>query len=65
MGRLFHVLQISGDFQFGSSTTVDYLSAALTAVGRRDHALYNLFLCEERVANMRQALNVREGLSFV
>ena len=66
LGSLFHVLQASGACQFGYlSTTVDYLPECLSAVTGHAYSMDELLLCGERIANVRQAFNVREGINML
>jgi aldehyde:ferredoxin oxidoreductase len=66
MACLFHTLQASGACQFGYlSTTVDFVPESLSAVTGRDYSLDEALLCGERIANVRQAFNVREGINML
>jgi aldehyde:ferredoxin oxidoreductase len=66
LGNLFHALQASGACQFGYlSTTVDFLCTSLHAVTGHPYDQRELLLCGERIANLRQSFNVREGINFL
>jgi aldehyde:ferredoxin oxidoreductase len=66
LGNLFHVLQASGACLFGYlSMTVDFLPEWLTAVTGHDYSLDELLVCGERIACLRQAFNVREGVNLL
>ena len=65
LGAMSHVMNASGLCLFGYlSTTYDLLQDSLTAVTGVEYTLNDLLLCGERIANMRHAFNVREGISF-
>ena len=66
LGNLFHALQASGACQFGYlSTTVDFLPKSLHAVTGHPYDQEELLLCGERIANLRQSFNVREGINLL
>jgi aldehyde:ferredoxin oxidoreductase len=59
---LAHVMQASGICLFGYlSTRVEFLPELLTAVTGHYYTLADLLIVGERIANIRQAYNVREG----
>jgi aldehyde:ferredoxin oxidoreductase len=65
-GSLFHALQAAGICLFGYfATTAGFLPESLGAVTGLSYTLDDLFLCGERIANVRQAFNVREGMNFL
>jgi aldehyde:ferredoxin oxidoreductase len=62
ISNLNHVSNASGICLFGYlSTRVELLPEFLTAVTGHNYSLEELLLAGERIANMRQAFNVREG----
>jgi aldehyde:ferredoxin oxidoreductase len=66
LASLFHVVQAAGACQFGYlSTTFDYIVQALAAVTGHAYTYDEVLLCGERIANLRQAFNVREGINLV
>ena len=66
LGNLFHVLQAAGACLFGYlSMTVDFLPEWLSAVTGHDYSLDELLVCGERIANVRQAFNLREGINML
>lgn len=63
---LFHVLQAAGGCQFGFlSTKVDFLQDSLSAVTGHEYSYEEVLLCGERIANLRQAFNIRENINLV
>lgn len=66
LGGLFHVLQAAGGCQFGYlSTTVDFVPESLSAVTGHHYSLEDVLSCGERIANVRQGFNVREGINML
>lgn len=66
MSALNHVSNASGLCLFGYlSTTVSLLPEWLTAVTGKAYDLVRLLECGERIANMRQAFNVRDGFNLL
>ena len=66
LGCLFHALQAAGVCLFGYfATTIDYLPESLSAVTGHAYPLEKVILCGERIANVRQAFNVREGINML
>jgi len=66
LGNLFHAFQASGACLFGYlGTTVDFLPECLSAVTGHTYSLEEVLLCGERIANLRQAFNVREGINML
>lgn len=66
LGGLSHVMNAAGFCLFGYlSTTHDYLQETLTAVTGIEYSLEDLLTCGERIANMRQAFNIREGINLL
>ena len=66
LGNLFHVLQASGACQFGMlSTTFEYIHESLSAVTGHPFTFEEVLDCGERIATIRQAFNIREGLNFL
>ena len=62
IGGMAHVMNASGICLFGYlSTRVELLPEFLAAVTGHPYTLDDLILAGERIANMRQAFNVREG----
>jgi len=62
VGALTHTMNASGICLFGFlSTRVEMLPEFLTAVTGHEYSLDALLLVGERIANLRQAFNVREG----
>jgi aldehyde:ferredoxin oxidoreductase len=63
---LNHVVNASGLCLFGHlSMTVDLMPEWLTAVTGLNYDLERVLICGERIANMRQAFNVREGINLL
>jgi len=63
---LCHVVNCSGICLFGYlSTNVTFLPEFLTAVIGHRYTLDDLLIMGERIANIRQAFNVREGINAV
>lgn len=63
---LNHVVNASGLCLFGHlSMTVDLLPEWLTAVTGTSYDLQRLLECGERIANVRQAFNVRDGVNML
>ena len=66
LSALNHIVNASGLCLFGYlSTTVDFLPEWLSAVTGYPYTLDELLLVGERIANIRQAFNVREGFNAV
>lgn len=66
MSSLNHVVNTSGLCLFGYlSTTVSILPEWLTAVTGWNYSLEDVLLCGERIANIRQAFNARDGINFL
>jgi len=66
LSNLFHVLQASGACQFGLlSTTFEYLHESLSAVTGHPFSFQEVLDCGERIATIRQAFNIREGINFL
>ncbi len=66
LSALNHIVNTSGFCLFGYlSTTVDFLPEWLSAVTGHPYTLDELLLAGERIANVRQAFNVREGFNAV
>jgi aldehyde:ferredoxin oxidoreductase len=64
LGNFCHALQAAGACLFGAfSTAVDFLPESLSAVTAVPYSIGDVLLCGERIANLRQAFNVREGLN--
>ncbi|HIQ05261.1 MAG TPA: aldehyde ferredoxin oxidoreductase, partial [Anaerolineae bacterium] len=63
-GNLMHVVNTAGICLFGYlSTRVEFIPELLSVVTGRSFTLDDMLLIGERIANMRQAFNVREGLN--
>ncbi len=63
---LNHTMNISGVCLFGyAATQVSFVPEFLSAVTGMPFTLDDMLTVGERVANMRQAFNVREGLNFL
>jgi len=66
LGCLFHALQASGACQFGYlATTFDFVNQSLSAVTGHTYSLEDVLLCGERIAVLRQAFNLREGINLL
>jgi aldehyde:ferredoxin oxidoreductase len=66
MSTINHVMNVSGLCLFGYlSTTVSLLPEWLSAVTGKKYDLSTLMDCGERISNIRQAFNVREGVNFL
>jgi aldehyde:ferredoxin oxidoreductase len=66
LSTLNHIVNASGLCLFGYlSTSVEFLTEWLSAVTGFPYTLDELLLAGERIANMRQAFNVREGFNAV
>jgi aldehyde:ferredoxin oxidoreductase len=66
LGNHWNALQASGGCQFGLlSTTFSFLHETLNAVTGNDYSHEEVLRCGERIANIRQAFNVREGVNLV
>ncbi len=64
--NLFNVLQASGGCQFGFlSTTEGFMRDSLSTVTGYKYSQEEVMNCGERIANIRQAFNVREGINIV
>lgn len=64
LSGLSHVANASGLCLFGYvSTTVDFLPEWLSAVTGFSYSLDDLLLVGERIGNMRQAFNIRDGFN--
>ncbi|MCX6030527.1 MAG: aldehyde ferredoxin oxidoreductase family protein [Chloroflexi bacterium] len=65
LAAVFHVVQAAGACHFGYlATTVSYVGDALAAVTGHPYTFDEVLLCGERIANLRQAFNVREGVNL-
>jgi aldehyde:ferredoxin oxidoreductase len=63
---LMHMVNTSGTCLFGYlSTTVDFVADYLSVVTGRDFTVQDMLLTGERIANIRQVFNVREGINPV
>lgn len=61
---LNHTMNASGACQFGYvCTTVDFVPEFMSAITGRDFSVQDMLLVGERIANIRQAFNVREGIN--
>ena len=62
---LYHIVNCSGlcSIAFSCMPTVNMLPEYMKAITGWDITLEELFLTGERVANIRQAFNIREGLN--
>ena len=66
LSALNHVMNASGMCLFGYlSTRVNFLPDWLSAVTGHAYSLDELLLIGERIANIRQAFNIREGINLV
>jgi aldehyde:ferredoxin oxidoreductase len=66
LSALNHVMNTSGMCLFGYlSTRVKFLPDWLSAVTGHEYTLEELLLVGERIANIRQAFNIREGVNLV
>lgn len=64
LSALTHVMNASGMCLFGYlSTEVTFLSEFLTAITGHSYSLEDLVTVGERIADIRQAFNVREGIN--
>ena len=63
---LNHIVNVSGLCMFGYlSTNVEFLPEWLSAVTGHPYTLDELLIAGERISNVRQAFNVREGFNAV
>ncbi|MSP12873.1 MAG: hypothetical protein EXR62_07940 [Chloroflexi bacterium] len=63
---LTHTMNASGTCLFGYlSTTVDFVAEYMTAVTGQNFTVDDMLKVGERIANIRQAFNVREGINAV
>ncbi len=61
-----HMVNVSGVCLFGYlSTTFNFVADYLSAVTGRKFSMEDMLETGERIANMRQAFNVREGINPV
>jgi aldehyde:ferredoxin oxidoreductase len=61
---LNHTMNVSGVCMFGySSTHVTFIPEFISAVTGREFTVEDMLLTGERIANIRQAFNVREGIN--
>jgi aldehyde:ferredoxin oxidoreductase len=66
MSLINHIVNASGLCLFGYlSTTILLLPDWLTAVTGKMYDLNTVITCGERISNIRQAFNIREGINFL
>jgi len=66
LGGLSHVMNAAGMCLFGYlSTSYELLQETLSAVTGLDYTLDELMICGERIANIRQVFNLRDGINFL